>query len=126
VGSNPIDDIQLVSHAATQLGINVSHLANHLISLSWIDVITTIQQLEDASEVIRLNQQEELLLSEFKDFLGFYGYRKFEGFSWSGLQSPPRFMLKKHSIGSIKRKGFLELSDLLPAPNFRIKGSFSG
>lgn len=120
VGINPLNEQQLVSHADKWLGIKSSHLAKHLISANWRDVITAIQQIVTDVDADNLNQQERMLLSEFLDFLGYYGYRKFIGFIWRSLQLPPRFMLRKHRFSNYKRKEFLQFTNLLSAPNFSL------
>jgi hypothetical protein len=121
VGANPINELQIISHSVIWLGIDPAQLSRHLISLNWFDVLSAIQQIEEASDESGLNPQESMLLSEFRNFLGYYGYRKFEGLFWAGLLSPPRFTLRKHRASYWKRIGFLTFSGLSSPPGFKIK-----
>ena len=120
VGINPLNNQQLVSHAVKWLGISATLLPSRLISLDWINVISAIQEIESAKDGNDINQQERILLAQLMDFIGYYGYRKFDGIIWTDLRLPPKFFLRKHRIGNIKRKGFLQFSDLLSAPCFAI------
>ena len=104
------------------LGIGASQLAQHLISANRRDAITAIQRVVTIPDTNDVNQQERMLLSEFIDFLGYFGYRKFQGLMWRGLQLPLKFMLRKHKLSNYVNRGFLQFSNLLSAPNFRVKG----
>lgn len=121
VGANPINEQQLVSHAVTWLGIPASQLERHLISLDWRDVLSAIHQVESLAGEHAFNQQERMLLSELKVFLGYYGYRKFVGVVWRGLHIPPQFRLYKYGGRRVMQRG-LQLSSLEPPPNFKIRG----
>ncbi len=103
------------------LGIEASQFAQHLMSANCRDVITDIQRVVTIADTNDVNQQERMLLSEFIDFLGYFGYRKFQGLMWRNLQLPPKFMLRKYKLSNYMNRGFLQFSNLLSAPNFRVK-----
>jgi len=104
------------------LGIEASQFAQHLLSANCRDVITAIQRVVTIPDTNDVNQQERMLLSEFIGFLEYFGYRKFQGLMWRGLQLPPKFMLRKDKLSIYMNRGFLQFSNLLSAPNFRVKG----
>jgi hypothetical protein len=93
-------DHRLFFVAVWGLGIEVSQFAQHLISANWREVITAIQRVVTIPDTNDVNQQERMLLSEFIDFLGYFGYRKIQGLMWRGLQLPPKFMLRKHKLSN--------------------------
>ena len=103
------------------LGIEASQLAQHLISTNWRDVITAIKRVVTIPDTNDVNQRERKLLFEFIDFLGYFGYRKFQGLMWRGLQLPPKFMHRKHKLSNYMNRVFLQFSNLLSVPNFRVK-----
>jgi hypothetical protein len=104
------------------LGIEASQSAQHFISANWRDVITAIQRVVTIPDTNDVNQQVRMLLSEFIDFLGYFGYRKFQVLMWRGLQLLPKFMLRKQKLSNYMNRGFLQFSNLLSAPNSRVKG----
>jgi hypothetical protein len=113
VGSNPLDASQVISHARDWLHIPPAKLPQHLISLTWYDVLTSIQQ----TDLIVIKQQERLLLQEFTQFLGFFGYRVFKGFEFNQLLSAPRFSLPRNTLSGADIFDFEKLKE---APAFRL------
>jgi hypothetical protein len=93
-------DYSSFSVAVWGLGIEASQFAQHLVSVNWRDEVTAIQRVVTIPDTNEVNQQERMLLSEFIDFLGYFGYRKFQGLMWRGLQLPPKFMLRKHKLSN--------------------------
>ena len=64
VGSNPLNQHQVLSHADKWLMIGADQLPDHLISLTWIDVIRAIEHLKGNTEEYHFNIQESLVLDE--------------------------------------------------------------
>ena len=117
VGSNPINEVQVLSHAGIWLGIDAHKLPKHLISLTWIDVIQAVRSLNQTSDGITFNTQEIMLLDELVDFLGLFGYRIFTGISWDNLQQHPDFYLSNYLLS---HADWHQFSGLYPAPDFRL------
>jgi hypothetical protein len=89
IGTNPLDTDQVYSHASGWLGITKDQLSNHLIPLTWHDVLCTLQSIN----LDMISQIEAQLIMEFTHFLGFFGYRLFMGFNFSSLLDAPEFSL---------------------------------
>ena len=117
VGSNPLNQHQVLSHADKWLMINAEQLPDHLISLTWIDVIRAIEHLKGNTEEYHLNIQESLVLDELVAFLSLYGYRIFRGVTWGDLQPSPDFMFSNKLLAKADWHQFLDLNH---PPNFRI------
>lgn len=84
VGDYPLTSVQLRSHAAHWLGLSGDQFKDHLVSLTWFDVLDSISRIQAVG-----SQQERQLLENLVGFLGYYGYRLFTGFDISNLQLPP-------------------------------------
>jgi hypothetical protein len=87
VGLNFLSKSQIASHAKNWLNIPSNRLAEHLLSISW-------HEISDLSftfhkEAVGLNQQEYLILDNFIDYLGFFGYTLFHGIRLRGIGNPP-------------------------------------
>jgi hypothetical protein len=120
VGSSPLTEAQVLSHANYWLGVDPTELPNHLISLTWMDVLTAIQEVQGEALAKNLNSQERMLLAELQTFIGYYGYRQFIGFQWEQLQPAPRFGLRKRLQREMRGKAISGFAELLPPPKFRI------
>jgi len=120
VGSNPLNEQQVHSHADKWLGIEAAELPNHYLSITWVDVISAIEQVLKGPDQILLNTQEVLLLEELREFIGYYGYRIFQGIELGKLQPPPGFDFRRQQIGWLGRSDFLKISCLQPPPKFKI------
>jgi hypothetical protein len=86
VGSNPLGARQVISHAKRWLDVSVK---DHLVALTWYDVLNVIQEIS----IHVTSQQEGLILKEFNQYLGFFGYRLFTGFDFGTLPDIPRDLL---------------------------------
>ena len=92
IGTNPLNDIQLYSHAQEWLClVGEENIHRHILSLTWFDVLQAIHDIrvESAQHPFSLNQQEASILSDLQEYLGFFGYRLFHGFHFGDLQPPP-------------------------------------
>ena len=92
IGDNPISNPQIISHALKWLEIPQTKLTEHLISLTWNDVVGGVQNLlisTISSESPGLSYQERSLLNDFKDYMKLYGYGKYSGLSFDGLVNAP-------------------------------------
>lgn len=93
VGSYPLNIGQLQAHGRDWFGFNLQKLnsRNSLCSITWIDILVTL------SDAIRdhsyMDHSEGTLLSHMMEFIGFYGYRLFEGFDFSDLYAPPDLII---------------------------------
>lgn len=93
VGSYPLNVGQLQAHARDWFGSDLQRLnsRNSLYSITWIDVLVTLRDaIRDHSYVYH---SEVTLLSHMMEFIGFYGYRLFKGFDFSGLNAPPDLII---------------------------------
>ncbi len=119
VGSYPLDIGQLQAHARGWFGSDLQNLdsRNSLCSVTWIDVLMVLRKvLNDRSNG---GPSDASLVSHLAEFLGFYGYRLFDGFDLDGLHDPPDL-----TIGlSFSRYGGtlgLRIGQLEPPPRFRL------
>ncbi len=89
VGTYPLDIDQLQAHARGWFGSDLQDLdsRNSLCSVTWIDVVMVLREvLNDRSHG---GPSDTSLVSHLAEFLGFYGYRLFDGFDLNGLHDPP-------------------------------------
>lgn len=114
VGLYPLGRKQVASHAGGWLGISTNDLENHLLAITWIDVLNVIQEID--AHV--MNMQESSLLQEFTQFLGYFGYRLFSGFEFRSLAECPEFMLANHLYH--EKMIFLDFSNLHESPGYRL------
>jgi len=89
IGNNPLDAEQVYSHAEGWLGITKENVQEHLVAVTWHDVLTGIENV--GTDVV--SQQDFQLLQEITQYLGFFGYRVYKGFDFSDLQAAPTFSL---------------------------------
>jgi hypothetical protein len=97
VGSYPLEIAQLEAHARGWLGSSLQKLksSNALFSITWIDVLQTLREvLNDRSSI---DHAEGSLLSHMMEFIGYFDYRIFEGFDFSGLCDPPDLIVGRLS-----------------------------
>ena len=111
VGTYPINPDQISSHAIGWLEIPRDEVQNQVISLTWYDVLNAIKQVES----ITSNQQENLILNNLKEFIGFFGYRLFQGFDFNDLLLPPDFSF----LPEFKQLA-IDLADLSDPPEFHL------
>lgn len=109
VGTYPINPAQIYSHAYGWLEIPKEEIQNHIISLTWHDVLRAIEYVGEHIS----NQQEYLILKNLEEFIGFFGYRLFQGFDFKDLH-----LLT--DIDLFSEFGYLELNfiNLLDPPEF--------
>ncbi len=89
VGSYPLDIGQLKAHERGWFGSDLQDLdsCNSLCSVTWIDVLMVLREvLNDRSYG---DPSDATLVSHLAEFLGFYGYRLFDGFDLNDLHDPP-------------------------------------
>ena len=75
VGQNPLDKMQLNSHAHEWLGLDEQEEINkRILSIKWFDLLTAIEQLHVLSNKgeLAMNQQELLIIQSLIEYLGFY------------------------------------------------------
>ena len=122
VGQNPLDKMQLNSHAHEWLGLDEQEEINkRILSIKWFDLLTAIEQLHvlyNKGE-LAMNQQELLIIQSLKEYLGFYGYKVFKGFNYNNLTEIPKFFFPFIKFGKVKS---IHFPSLLSPPNFIIKG----
>ena len=115
VGMNPLDSRQLLSHAEYWLGIHPNNVPNHLISITWVDVLDAIEQIQ-----LPINQQETFLLTNFVEFLRLFGYKPFNGIGFSNLGDIPKFSLPNVTSQKNLKIKRLKFYALQPPPQFKI------
>ena len=116
VGDNPLGEKQVIIHAKRWLDITVK---DHLIALTWIDVLNVIKTINTQA----VNSQESLILQEFNQYLGFFGYRLFAGFEFSSMPDVPNFYLSHQSVSDSTT--FMDFSRLHETPVFRFGSTAS-
>jgi len=109
VGSYPLSNDQVITHAKNWLGVRQKQLDKHLISISWNDVVESISMIKTRVE----NPLEITILDHLEEFLGLFGYRLFPGFSFTNLASRPNFRLSSSCHQ-------LSLQGLVKPPEFRL------
>jgi hypothetical protein len=121
VGLNPIDDKQVKAHAAGWFGLDPERIQDHLLPLTWVDVLHAINQVrtDQSSDRLSLNAQECQILNELEEYLGFFGYRLFHGLDFEPLRNPPKYRM---SLAREGRSGafLFALSDLDVPPLFQL------
>ncbi len=122
VGSYPLDGGQLRSHANDWFGLSLETLSSNgsLCSVTWVDVLESLREaLSDRSSS---GPSEKALLSHLMEFLGYYGYRLFEGFDFGGLRVPPDLTIR--NLPSSERGALnLGFDRLAMPPDFALVGS---
>jgi hypothetical protein len=82
---NQVDYSQIIRHAYKNFGIkDMDLLRDCTIRYSWydfLDVFTTIGQFA--------NEQEDILINSFAQYLGFFGYLSFQGFRFHKFPKKP-------------------------------------
>ena len=117
VGSNPLNERQLVSHANDWFNIKPRDLGSYLFPLDWCDVVEVVRKLQDqdiGSDPV--SEIELKVLKEFEQYLEFFGYHLYQGLCLNNLTSPAGFRLIGKFIGSVPGR-FLDLSALMQPPN---------
>jgi len=118
IGENPLDSSQLFSHSKW-LGLEEEDIPEHMLSITWVDVIEAIEALGEP-----LNDQESLILEYFVQFLRYYGYRIFKGFAFNKQADCPTYSVRSqlHRQTPPPR---LDFSRLNTPPEFRFAGANS-
>lgn len=102
--NNSVDRCQILYHTKNYFGntLDWNWVERNWLPLTWYDVLEVIDKalLESpdarpttAETAPQLNDQEKMVLTHLKVFLGYYGYRLFKGFHFSKLQRPPDWRL---------------------------------
>ncbi len=97
VGTYPLDIAQLQAHARDWFGSSLQDLdsRNSLYSVTWIDVLMVLRNaLNDRSYS---DPAEAKLLFQLVEFLGYYGYRLFDGFNLKVPYPPPDLTIARPS-----------------------------
>ncbi|MDQ3507021.1 MAG: hypothetical protein M3494_03250 [Actinomycetota bacterium] len=119
-GSYPLDVGQLQAHAIHWLDTNLQSLDSHnaLYSVTWAEVLRVLKEI--LNEHPNLNPSEKTLVSHMEEFIGFYGYRLFDGFDFSDACDSPGFMVRvsPSSEGDVLELDFHKLSAV---PDFTFK-----
>lgn len=125
VGSYPLNVGQLQAHARDWFDSDLQRLnsRNSLCSVTWVDVLETLRNA--LNEHSYIDASEETLLSHMTEFIGYYGYRLFDGFTFSDLGAPPNLLIGE--LPATTRK-LLNLSfhQLASPPDFMLTYHSSG
>jgi len=118
--NNPIDPDQICRHwnewlrdKGEEKEKGWDDIAPDLLDLTWYDVLESIKATTQEPETESIpapeardrNELEKQMLKELREFLGFYGYWLFEGFSFELLESPPEWQLFSFDSSDTKRGG---------------------
>lgn len=103
VGTYPLNDDQLRAHGSHWLGIDEPLLDEHLISLTWYQVLRVLHSVpgEIGGE---LNLQEAWVIESLIECLGYFGYRRFLGFDFPSMKPSPSISLHTGTETSIDFK----------------------
>jgi len=87
-------------------GYDIKQIKNHItnwfdnkidgrIDLAWDDVLWGIDRMKEKvdSKEITLNRQEQIVLDDLFEFMGYYGYSIFKGFDFDPIPEKPDFEL---------------------------------
>ncbi|MEO0026595.1 MAG: hypothetical protein ABIK54_07555, partial [candidate division WOR-3 bacterium] len=69
-----------------------NELKEKRLDLTWSEVLWVIEKLISdfpRERIYSTNEQERYVLENFRDFLGFYGYRIFKGFDFENIPDAP-------------------------------------
>lgn len=93
VGSYPLNIGQLEAHARDWFGTSLQALdsRNSLCSATWIDVLGMLRDFLNDNSCTAAS--EKTLLSHLMEFIGYYGYRLFDGFDFGSLDAPPDLII---------------------------------
>lgn len=123
VGTYPLDIGQLQAHARDWFGSDLQELnsRNSLCSATWIDVLKILRIVWE--ERSYTDSSEGMLFSHMAEFIGYYGYRLFDGFNFSNLDTPPDLIVSDLPTPT---HGVLDLSfyRLASPPNFVLARRF--
>lgn len=105
---------QIISYAKLFYGMNeFNEIERNLIQITWYDVLETCESLIKENSI--KNKQEERLIKNLMEFLGFYGVGLFKGFDFSAIPELPGYDLSTYIDFR-----FNEMPDL---PDYRIIGN---
>lgn len=96
VGSNPVNNSQIASHAKEWFQIDDKmQRENCILSLTWMDVLASIEKVISNSSQAGsfFNEVEIHLLSDLREFIILYDYHLYRGFRFEILKAPPKFLL---------------------------------
>ena len=81
---------QLIRHAYANFGYHdVNEIEKNTIKLTWNNILEGLLKIVKNNEYC--NAQEEFLLENFIEYLGFFGYSVFKGFNFNKLTAHPSF-----------------------------------
>ena len=81
---------QLIRHAYENFGYyDVNEIEKSIIKLTWNNILEGLLNIVKNNECC--NPEEEFILENFIDYLGFFGYSIFKGFNFNKLTAPPSF-----------------------------------
>ncbi|MEO0010348.1 MAG: hypothetical protein ABIK51_07515 [candidate division WOR-3 bacterium] len=95
-GGNPVIEEQIIKHAKNYFGFTDEEIEKRRLDLTWGEVLWVIEKfISDfpGERIYSTNEQERYVLENFRDFLGFYGYRIFKGFDFENIPDAPEWQL---------------------------------
>jgi hypothetical protein len=121
VGTNPLNERQIRSHAREWLAIDdLRDLRDRILPLTWTDVAGAIEQVikEADSGALPVGEQEWQVMTDLEEYLGFFGYRVFRGLDFTLLMRPPDFARLLRHVRQARIR--LDFSGLIQPPEFRL------
>ena len=92
VGGNPLDYAQIIRHAYENYGMTkLADIENVTTRLTWIDVLEAIDSI--CNDRDHMEALEYKILQHLSEYLGFFGYMLFKGFSLGKLKKVHPFRL---------------------------------
>jgi len=95
-----------------------------IIDLAWDDVLWGIDRMKEKvdSKEITLNRQEQIVLDDLFEFMGYYGFFIFKGFDFAHIPEKPDFELVSMTDINIDINIFegLDFENIPPKPDFEL------
>ncbi|MEO0050742.1 MAG: hypothetical protein ABIK42_06330, partial [candidate division WOR-3 bacterium] len=116
-GGNPVIEEQIIKHAKNYFGFNDNELKEKRLDLTWGEVLWVIEKFVSdfpKERIYNTNEQERYVLENFRDFLGFYGYRIFKGFDFEQITECPDWQIYVPAFAGI------DFKNIPNPPDFRL------
>ncbi len=132
---------QIIRHAYEYFGLDdIDEIEKCTVRLTWYDLLDAFLEIIENNRFS--NRQEEFMIENFIQYLGFFGYSKFKGFNFTnllahprikfvideymklfifkGLKKPPKFRLSLLVIDSVFDKELFNFGKLAERLNVRL------
>jgi hypothetical protein len=108
---------QIIRHAFEHYGIaDIDEVDLCTINITWYDILGNLNELVKGKKF--QNLQEQFILNQAIEYLGFFGYCEFKGFNFPELTSIPR---PQHYLNITDKGKLFFFNKLDNPPDFKIK-----